>query len=323
MNEKELAVALEPLVDVLAETQKRLASLERQPGPSGKDADPNAVAAALAASPEFIASVKGKDADPVDPARVVFELVGKLKADPAFVDACKAPAPALDELIDRLVELHAEQLRGKPGEPGQPGEAPTAADVALAILLDPDKAEALRGEDGQDGKDGEKGADGLGAEVPQWEPGIYREGATVQAHLGQFYRAEVDTVAIPGESRDWRRLGTCGLRWRGLKPEADSLALGDLYIDGGSLFGVLSEKGPSMLLQRAKPTPALKGLRLKGNELSAQLSSGESLSVTLPDVEALAKSLDDTRIQLGEAMKTIAALRHEVRELRGAIEVEE
>jgi hypothetical protein len=99
------------------------------------------------------------------------------------------------------------------------------------------RPEPASGKDGADGKDGvdgakgdtgEKGADGIGFDVPMYEPGVYREGSIVQAHFGQFYKALTDT-SHSVDSEDWQRIGNTGFRICGGFEADRKYSAGDLF----------------------------------------------------------------------------------------------
>jgi hypothetical protein len=88
------------------------------------------------------------------------------------------------------------------------------------------------------GEPGDHGRDGAGIDTPAWTPGIHREGATVQAYMGQFYRAVRDTSDEPYGSRDWQRVGTMGLHLAKAYAEGTDYAQGDLVVRDFSTFVV-------------------------------------------------------------------------------------
>ena len=114
MIEKSIASALEPIVETIVALEKRVYSLQIQHG------------------------VDGKDADPAEVARVVFE-------------------------------KYADQLRGKDGDPGPAGANGADADavevdlddVAKALKSDADFVASLRGEKGEPGSNASVDFSGL------------------------------------------------------------------------------------------------------------------------------------------------------------------
>jgi hypothetical protein len=122
--------------------------------------------------------------------------------------------------------------KGEPGDPGQPGEgikgdrgddgqAPSADDVAAVLRASPDFIEAATPQQMQ---------------AEAWQPGIYRKGVAVSHYIGRVYCAEKDTTTEPGDSPDWRRLGTQGLRHVGGFADARVYEPGDMYAKSGSTF---------------------------------------------------------------------------------------
>ena len=111
--------------------------------------------------------------------------------------------------------------RGDKGERGEEGAAPSAEDVAAALRELPEFVAAAT-------------PDVL--HPPPWQPGIHRKGAVVGAFMGRLYCAEKDTAAEPGESADWCRVGTQGMRHIGGLGEATLLEPGDIYTKNASTF---------------------------------------------------------------------------------------
>lgn len=125
----------------------------------------------------------------------------------------------------------------------------------------------------------ERGAPG--AETAAWRPGIYRDGVTVQHHIGQFYRALRDTASEP-PGDDWERLGTAGFRFVGGHVEGKMYALGDLVVNDYSMF-VQTTAGMQLMAARgAKGDPgkdgrdgsSVTGMRLMGSRLQLTLRDG-------------------------------------------------
>lgn len=311
MNEHELTQALEPIFDELETVNKRLESLAREPGPPGKDVDVNDVVRLLKADAEFLQTVQGSAGDDARPE----DVAAILKSDRELIAALKAEPIRLDELIDELVGTHAEQLRGKDGK------APTAADVAAELTQNKAFLDAVTPPAATPGEPGEPGQDGAGIDAPAHVAGkVYREGVTVTAHLGQFYRAKTDTAAMPGDSEDWQRLGTGGFRWCGLKPA--SLNDGDVYIDGGSLFCTVKGKGV-MWVQRPKPAAYLKTMEINGSELVARMSNGESVTCEIGNVAELAEQAEEQHVNILVILEELKQLRKELAELRESVEVDQ
>ena len=347
MNELQLIAALEPYIEELLRVTKRVDSLEQippidvmshvkkfvddhidelrgLPGDAGADGvPPSAEEVATLLVEKYIDELKGmpgepgkdgqpgkdgepgadgKDASPDQVAEV-------LKGDATFLDSVKGNdgAPGAD------------------GANGQDGAAADPSEVAAILKSDPEFVDQLKGEPGQDGlpgNDGKDGLDGAGLETPEYRAGkVYREGSTVTAYVGQYYRAKCDTAAIPGQSDDWERIGTAGFRWRGLKPEESTLKYGDIFIDGGSLFGFFGEKA-SMMVQRPKPAPSIAKFTLTGNQLKIAMTNAEEFTVHLPvqvDLSKQVEKLSSKVLVLDEALRkaeqTIAELIETLNEL--------
>lgn len=218
---KHVLAAMEPVVAMLRDMQKRIDSLpapERgekgEPGEPGKDAEPLSVDEVVKAlAVELGDSLKGepgKDAAPVDPA----EVAKCLAAD------------------------HAELLKG---EPGKDAEAVDPIEVARALYAAHGKD--LRGTDGRDG---------LGIEVKQYAPGVYREGTFCTANFGQYFKAVRDTAAAPGESDDWERIGSAGFRFTGAFDEGKQYASGDLFVRDFGCFLVVDGEAKLLAGRGAK-----------------------------------------------------------------------
>lgn len=73
-------------------------------------------------------------------------------------------------------------------------------------------------------------------DVPAWRLGVYRQGAVVQHFHGQYFEAVADTWLEPGDGVAWKRLGTHGFRFRGLKVEGVDYEEGDLIQHEGSML---------------------------------------------------------------------------------------
>jgi len=121
------------------------------------------------------------------------------------------------------------------GEPGNSPEPVTLDEQAIIDALALRIPEPIPGAAGI-GKDGTNGVDGIGHNVKQWLPGVYREGSIVQHDMGRIARAKCDTAEQPGTGDDWERIGRGGFRWRGVKSETALYEDGDFYIDDGTTF---------------------------------------------------------------------------------------
>jgi hypothetical protein len=249
--EKAIAAGIEPLLDDVLELCKRVDAIALLPGPAGEKGESGPPGA------QGEKGEPGKDGAPGRDANVI-ALADVLKNDPEFIKVTRAEPEAVEIDLDALAEV---------------------------IKADPDLTAALRGETGASGapgpagNDGEPGEPGAGIDSPAHIAGrIYREGATVTAHAGQFYRALVDTNAAPGDSDDWQRLTNAGFRWRGTKPDPATLKEGDLYIDGGSAF-IVANGAPAMLAQRGKNGAGVADIRYENDFLIIELDNHKALHV--------------------------------------------
>lgn len=128
-------------------------------------------------------------------------------------------------------------------------EQPDADEVFARLRADEFLREELRGHPGKDGDAGNDGAHGAGIEAPVWAPGVYREGTTVQAYFGQFYRAVKDTTAEPYRSGDWQRIGAAGFHFAEPYAEGRVYEPGDLFVRDFGTF-VQSPTGAVLLAGR-------------------------------------------------------------------------
>ena len=155
---------------------------------------------------------------------------------------------------------------------------------------------------------GEDGSDGLGFDLSNWNPGIYREGTTVQHNIGQAYKALADTNDEPGTTASWERVGSSGFRWTGVKSVDNNYMNGDLYIDGGTTFLWNEGKG-YMLAQRGRngkngidgihgkngsDAPTMIDMTIVGKDLVAVFSDGNMHTVNMPQIE----EIEDVKKQL-------------------------
>jgi len=131
-----------------------------------------------------------------------------------------------DELAKRIEELESieiyQPVDGKDGKDGADGKDG----------IDGKDGESIVGPAGADGIDGN---DGVGIDVPIWTDGVYREGALVQAHHGQYFKALRDTASNV-DSEDWERVGTAGFRMTGAFDDERKYEIGDLFIKDFGLF---------------------------------------------------------------------------------------
>lgn len=295
--------------------------LDALKGKDGESPTAEDVAKAMFGLPEFVEfvtppePVKGDPGDAADPAAVA----EALKADSEFIAVLKGDpgeTPEVAAIVDALMALPDFVATITPAEPikGDPGDSPDPAEVAAILKADETFVESLKGEKGdtpeplpaivpENGKDGLDGA-GLFAEE-HVEGKVYREGKVVTAFIGQYYRAKCDTAEAPGDSDEWDRVGTAGFRFRGLKPEEKSLKMGDLFIDGGSLFGMLGKKA-SMVVQRPKAAPVVKSIGAKDGNLVLRLSDGSEVVGEMPVAKGYTLSteqLEQRVMVLDEALK--------------------
>ena len=110
MNEREFAQAVEPLVEQIVKVQRLAESIEVKEGPSGKDSDPEEVAAILAEKYADRLAIKGedgrdgqdgKDAEPL----AIDDVVAVLKADEEFAASLKAPVPDVGDIAKSVAGL--------------------------------------------------------------------------------------------------------------------------------------------------------------------------------------------------------------------------
>jgi hypothetical protein len=238
MNGKELLVAIEPVIDLVADLEKRIDARPVLNGTDGKDGR------------------DGKDgADGISP-------------DPAVI-------------IEKLHATYGESLKGADGKDGRDGKdgadgAPGAdADCdEIVVKLLASHADALRGFPGKDGQDG------VGICAPIHEKGaIYRADSLVVAHIGRYYVALKDTCAEPGDSADWQRVGTAGLRHRGAFDKDASYEVGDMYAKD---FGTFLVNGPDdHILLCSRGSKGERGpVGLPGADGAAGASGSRIISVT-------------------------------------------
>jgi hypothetical protein len=110
---------------------------------------------------------------------------------------------------------------GTPGAAGQDGKAPSADEVAALLRASPEFVQAATPETLQ---------------AAPWKPGIHRSGTLVAHYIGRLYCAAKDTTDEPGDSPDWRRIGTGGSRHVGGYDDTRLYEPGDYYAKSGSMF---------------------------------------------------------------------------------------
>ena len=227
----------------------------------------------------------------------------------------------LQESIDSLPAPND----GSPGEQGPPGESIKGekgekGDQGETIVgpAGPEGPAGPPGESvvGEKGEQGDRGPLGPGIDTKSWEPGVYREGAVVSHHFGQYFMALKDTAAGP-DSDDWERLGNSGFRVMGTHQKDVSYRDGDLYIKDFGLF--LYNKGEASCVAGRGPQgkpgkpgrdgksiegPAgadgkdgheIKSLELRGSHLVAVISKGPG---TLDAVEVSLAPFLETAAQV-------------------------
>jgi hypothetical protein len=147
------------------------------------------------------------------------------------------------QLLQRDARLQA--LEGRPlPEPGAPGRQGDKGDT---------------GDKGDRGDTGDAGAAGIGVDSPAWKTGVHRAGVIAQHHLGQHFRALVDTASEP-PGADWQRVGSGGFRLTGGFTEGRQYEDGDLFVRDFGLF--LQHKGEAHLWagRGGKGDPGPRGL---------------------------------------------------------------
>jgi hypothetical protein len=223
--------------------------------------------------------------------------------------------------------------KGEKGDKGDPGEVDHTL-VAVRLLEDSRARAALRGEKGEKGADadpdevaarlggndnfiravtgprgeeGPRGEPGLGFEVKQWAPGVYRKGDVVQYAFGRLARAKCDTYGNPGRSDEWERIGTGGFDWCGVKQDGRVYQDGDLYIDNGTTFLVVDGKARIFAKRGTDGKDGTNGsdgvdgaspvgfkFSADGSSMLTVFDNGKSLESDLPEAMVLAlKALAD------------------------------
>lgn len=339
MIEKKLVQILEPIIDQVVDLAKRIDRLQLQPGPAGepgkdgrdgRDADPAEVASLIKADVAYAAALKGEEGSPgrdgadgkdADPEAVA----DALKADPDFVARNKGEPGE----------------KGEKGDTGKPGRDADPSAVAAALKADEEFVAGLKGDRGEQGPVGEKGepgergadgADGAPAdpddvakalmgndtfvksvmqllEAHQWVPGIYREGKCVSAYNGRLYQAACDTTDEPGDSPQWKRLGTGGWRDVGGYDEKRVYEAGDVYHKDGATFYF---DGKNHRLWLARPFTErdyekhVKGERAASREtLKALIESNKELRALADGQQAEIESLKQLVADLAEQIAKV------------------
>lgn len=184
--------------------------------------------------------------------------------------------------------------KGDPGERGQDGIAPSAAEVAELLRASVDFIQATTPDTQQ---------------AEPWKPGIYRSGTLVAHYIGRLYCAAKDTTDEPGDSPDWRRIGTGGERHTGGYSDTRLYEPGDYYAKDKSTFLF---DGANHRLVFAKPYTAAEAekdiTRTVAQEIAKAIAPLIARQVTeLATVQAIAiKALEDgkrLREQLQELLE--------------------
>jgi len=184
----------------------------------------------------------------------------------------------------------ADGLLGAPGAPGEKGDKGDPGDKG---------DDGAIGAEGPQGPQGPVGGDGIGINAQKYEPGaVYLEGTVVQHHFGQFFAAAKNTYAEPGESTDWERVGTLGLRHTGGFKEGRQYQVGDIYVKDYAGFQVMPDGTTKMLWPAPRVDKLIEAIKfgadLKG---AGRTKYGNVIEVDMsgavpPIVEAIAKEVD-------------------------------
>jgi hypothetical protein len=178
------------------------------------------------------------------------------------------------ETIDVKLPPGPRGYKGDPGDkgvPGDPGAAADAAQVAAVLKASPDFLEAVLP---------------AGPRATTWRAGIYRQGAEVLHHMGRNYAAIRDTTDEPGDSADWLRIGTGGMRHTGGYKDTRSYEPGDLYTKDGSTFVY---DGARHWLMAPRPYTAADA------EKASKATTAELREIHR-ELAALSRAIDDTRV---------------------------
>jgi hypothetical protein len=130
----------------------------------------------------------------------------------------------------------------------------------------------------------------------QWVQRIYRKGEVVKHFVGRSYIAQVDTADEPGDSADWKRLGTDGLRDVGGHDEARQYEPGDIYHKDGSTFfydGANHRLLAAKPLTKAELDKAVKAVeRTVAAQVQALAQKAQGHDTALHDVEQALVAVD-------------------------------
>lgn len=212
------------IVEKHAEALRGKDGLPGKDGADGKDASPEAVAEIIVAKhADILRGEKGADGKDGAPG-----MDGKDGAPGRDGVDGKSVDPI--EVATLVHSKFGEMLKGADGKDGKDGVSVTAADVAVELLTK--HADAIRGEAGRDGITSVV----TDTDTKQYCKGVaYDEGVIVTHFLGRKYIALCDTIEEPGDSAEWERIGTDGLRFR---EDHKGVENGDLFIKEYSLWGM-------------------------------------------------------------------------------------
>lgn len=308
-----------------------------EPGKAGKDASAADVAEVLKGDIHFLDAVKPDNgAQGVGIKSVESEpdnsaiLITLDNGEHYHVDLPQGEPGKDANALDVAIALYndddfIERVKGEQGAPGRPGQsgvsiksfAQSADKKSVLITLTDDTKHELILPEPPPGERGEPGRDGLGVDVPQWEKGIYRAGTFVTSALGKVYEATKDTNGKPGISADWRRVGCYGFEFKGVKNDKAEYEIGDLVIDGGSLF-LHNGRDFKMVVQRGKDgrrglngkdAPNIIGGALTEKGLSVAFDSGDVQTWNVPILETLNKLIERTEELITQATEQLEELK--------------
>jgi hypothetical protein len=135
------------------------------------------------------------------------------------------------QILEAVGELLGEQLLAHDLRLKALEERPTIP--PLHHVQDGEKGDP--GHKGDRGDKGDCGPAGIGLDSPAWKTGVHRAGVLVQHHLGQYFRALVDTASEPPDAH-WQRMGSGGFRLTGGFAEGRQYEDGDLFVRDFGLF---------------------------------------------------------------------------------------
>jgi hypothetical protein len=198
-------------------------------------------------------------------------------------DLAKLGAPVTITVTDRRFVM-------RKGDEESSTDLPTVDLEAIAALVVTRHGDQLRGEPGPPG-----------APCERWTPGVYRAGMRCSHFIGRVYEATCDTAAEPGDSPDWRRIGTDGLRPIG---GADPREPGDLHAKEGAIF--LFDGARNWLLfgkafSAGDAEKLFRPLQKRGQELTAHVARIDS------QAQAAAELAGKANANVAELARWIAA----------------